>query len=218
MRRRVSVLLLAIAAACLAAPSASAAFVSVSLNLVFSTPNDFNSGGTWRMVAKADDRGISAMSVNLFNINAAGVSFLAPQFETQQLTFVDDVDDFYAFDAADSPAAKTLDLGVMGGSVPSSYVDAPGTSIYPGYPDLGSFTGGIELASGSFSPGVVPYWVNGPTIGSNGAFVYESPDGNGVSGVTTQRTIRYVIPEPATLGLAGVALIGLIAASRRSTN
>ena len=216
MKRQLSVLVGTVAAACLGASSATAALVAVSLNLTFNTPNDFNSGGAWRMVAKADERGIFAMGVNLFNIDAGSTNFLAPLFETQQLTFVDDVDDFYAYNAADDPAAKTLDLGVIGGSIPSSYVDAPGTMIYPGSVDLGSFTGGIELASGTFSPGVVPIWINGPTSGSNTALVYNAPDGNATTGVFVQRTIRYAIPEPATLGVAGVALIGLIAASRRS--
>jgi hypothetical protein len=86
---------------------------------------------------------------------------------------------------------------------------------YGGNPNFGSFSGGVALATGTFVPGVVPNWASA---------VNDSTDANILDANSTPvdanvlLTVRYVVPEPATLGLAGVALIGLIAASRRAQN
>lgn len=202
-------------ATALAASSLSAASISLSLNLEFNTPGDTSSGGTWFIVGKADERGLAGISMYLTNINFNASGFLAPaQFEVRQ---------FGTFGTAinivegDDTFTKTLDVGVIGGPFPSSYVDAPGLVPYQGNPNLGSFTGGVALATGTFNPGVVPNWTTSGSNSTDGN-VYSSPNGANAINAVTSVTVRSVVPEPATIGLAGVTLIGLIAASRRSTN
>jgi hypothetical protein len=197
-------------AAALVAPTASAANVSLSMNLTFNTPGNTLSGGTWKVVGKADERGLAGVAMKLDNINFNSSGFLAPAgFEVKVFqangTVIEIVE-------GDDLSSKTLDVGVIGGPFPSSYVDAPGLAPFMGNPNLGSFTGGVELATGTFNAGVVPTWV------SAFANVFSSGAGQPAITASVQRTVRSVIPEPATLGLAGMALVGLIASSRRSLN
>lgn len=201
-------------AAALAATTASAANLSLSMNLTFNTPGNTLSGGTWKVVGKADERGLAGVAMRLDNINFNASGFLAPAgFEVREFqtipaggTVIEIVegDDIFT--------SKTLDVGVIGGPVPSSYVDAPGLAPIMGNPNLGSFTGGVELATGTFNAGVVPTWVSAL------ANVFSTAGGQPAIAANVQQTVRAVVPEPATLGLAGVALISLIAALRRSTN
>lgn len=216
MIRLRNLFLLVALATVLASSSASAASVSLSLNLTFNTPGNVNSGGTWFVVGKADERGLAGASMYLNNINFNAAGLIAPvQFEVRQFGTFGTVINIVEGD--DIFTSKTLDVGVIGGPFPSSYVDAPGLVPYLGNPNLGSFTGGVALATGTFNPGVVPNWA---TSGANStdANVFSSPNGANAVDAVTLVTVRTVVPEPATLGLAGVALIGLIAASRRSVN
>jgi hypothetical protein len=215
MTRLHNLFLLGVAAILLGPTAALAASISLSLNLTFNTPGDPNSGGTWFVVGKADERGLAGVSMYLTNINFNAAGFLAPvQFEVRQ---------FGTFGTAinivegDDPFSKTLDVGVVGGPFPSSYVDAPGLTPYLGNSNLGSFTGGVALATGTFNSGVVPNWTNSGSNSTDGN-VYSSPAGANAIDAATSVTVRTVVPEPAMLGVAGVALIGLIVASRRSRN
>jgi hypothetical protein len=181
--------------------------VSLSMNLAFNTPGNALSGGTWKIVGKADERGLAGVAMRLDNINFNATGFLAPAgFEIKVFqangTVIEIVE-------GDDLSSKTLDVGVIGGPFPSSYVDAPGLAPYLANPNLGSFTGGVELATGTFNSGVVPTWVSAL------ANVYSTAGGQSAINATVQQTVRTVIPEPATFGLTGIALIGVIAASRR---
>ncbi len=108
------------------ASGASATEISLSLNLEFSNPSDFNSGGTWTVVAKADQRGIAGIVLDLqdptLNFNPA-TGFLTPAgFEIEQsATFGLRFEIVQADDLTD----PTLDVGVIGGTFPSTYVDDP---------------------------------------------------------------------------------------------
>jgi hypothetical protein len=200
-------------ASALIAPTALAANLSLSMNLTFNTPGNTLSGGTWKVVGKADERGLAGVAMRLDNINFNASGFLAPAgFEVRQFATIPAGGTIIEIVEGDDLSSKTLDVGVIGGPVPSSYVDAPGLAPIMGNPNLGSFTGGVELATGTFNAGVVPTWVSAQ------ANVFSSAGGQPAITASVQQTVRAVVPEPATLGLAGVALIGLIAASRRSAN
>lgn len=204
--------------AVLAAP-VSAANVWLSLNLDFNTPGDETSGGTWLVVGKADERGLAGVSLVLNNVNFNASGFLAPmEFEVRQFAAFGTIINIVE---GDDMTDRSLDIGVIGGPFPSSYVDAPGLVPYSGGPNLGSFTGGVELATGTFNPGVVPTWA---TLGNNStaANVFSPDPGNPAVGAVvdvtaaTQMTVRvFAVPEPATLSLVGVALMGVVAAARR---
>jgi hypothetical protein len=189
-----------------------AANVWFSMNLQFNTPGNVNSGGTWTTVAKADPYGIAGVSMYLANTTFG--SFLAPpefpvRFQSGNTTLRN------LAIGDDLVGPRPVGIGVIGSSFPSTYVDPVGLVPYGGNPNFGSFSGGVALATGTFVPGVVPNWASA---------VNDSTDANILDANSTPvdanvlLTVRYVVPEPATLGLAGVALIGLIAASRRAQN
>ena len=219
IRSRNLFLLAALAAMLVSQTSAQAANVWLSLNLQFNTPGNVNSGGTWTTVAKADERGLAAANMQLANVNfSAATGFIAPSQLEIKMTLVNGLrrEVLVADDPSNPP--PTLDVGVIGGPFPSTYVDAPGLVPFGGNPNLGSFTGGVALATGTFNPGIVPQWYNegGNFTQANG---YISPNfPGGIVAANVLLTVRHVIPEPATLGLACMGLIGLIAASRRSVN
>lgn len=212
-RTRVLVGLLALAAA--QAPAVGrAANVSLSLNLTFNTPGNFASGGTWLVVVKADDRGLAAAALEFvagtINFNPA-TGFVGPAgFEFQQSSTPPGRIDI--LDGDDPNPPRTLDVGVIGGPFPTTYVDPPNLAIYPGNPNLGSFSGGVRLITGTFNPGVVPTWFPGPGNVTD-ANVYTAPSGLGtVVDANTQTTVRYIVPEPATW-LAGMS-VGLVVLAR----
>lgn len=213
MTRLYSFVWLVALAAALTATTASAANLSLSMNLAFNTPGNVLSGGTWKVVGKADERGLAGVAMKLDNINFNASGFLAPAgFEIKMFQTIPANGTVIEILAADDLSSKTLDVGVIGGPVPSSYVDAPGLAPYLANPNLGSFTGGVELATGTFNAGVVPTWVSAL------ANVFSTAGGQSAIAANVQQTVRAVVPEPATLGLACMGLIGLIAAARRSAN
>lgn len=190
---------------------ASAANVWLSLNLEFNNPADFNSGGTWTAVAKADERGIAAVVLNFVfgSLNFDPLSgFLTPAgFEVEvsgtngtRLEIVE----------GDNPTNRTMDVGVIGGPFPTTYVDDPGLVVFGLNSDLGSFSGGVELATGSFDPGDIPTWIApGDDPGNDtAANIYLDAVSNSVE-ANTFVTVRYVVPEPTTILLAGLSLIVL---------
>jgi hypothetical protein len=203
-------LLVAAATMLVSQAPAQAANVWLSLNLQFNTPGDVNSGGTWTTVAKADPQGISGVSMDLANTTFG--SFLAPpQLDVRFQSGTTTVRNVAVGDDLVPP--YPLGIGVIGSSFPSTYVDPVGIVPFGGNPNFGSFTGGVALATGTFAPGVVPNWT-----ATSDANLFTGPSPAPVAEADTLLTVRHVVPEPATLGLAGVALIGLIAASRRSVN
>ena len=190
----------------------------LSLNLEFNTPNDFNSGGAWTVVGKAEEMGFAGINMYLANINFdPATGFIAPsELEERFLIDFSAVKNIVVGDDILSPPL-TLHVGVIGGAFPSTYVDPAGIVVYSGNPDLGSFTGGVALATGSFNAGVVPAWTSsgGNSTDSN-IFVGTTFPG-AVSDANTQVTVRYVVPEPAAFALAalGAAAVGLTARRRR---
>ena len=148
--------------------------------------------------------------------DAIFVAFLAPpEYAIQvQSDFGGIVLNIAILDDGEGP--PLLGAGVIGSSWPSNYVTEPDLVQYGGYPDLGSFAGGIALATGSFNPGVVPDWefgLPGPTD-ETAANLYTS-SGFPVVEAVTQLTVRNVIPEPSAIVLAGMGLMGLAAGRRR---
>jgi hypothetical protein len=192
-----------------------AAEVDLSLNLEFNTPGDALSGGTWTVVGKADERGLAGVSLVLTNINFNASGFLAPmEFEVQEFSTVGTIINIVAGDDVVPPLP--LDIGVIGGPFPSSYVDDPNLVPFLGNQDLGSFTGGVALATGSFNPGVIPAWAVTPGGDPTDANVFVGTTIPGaVVDANTQLTVRHIIPEPTTMGLAGISALALLVSARR---
>jgi hypothetical protein len=189
----------------------------LSLNLEFNDPTDFGSGGTWTVVAKADRRGIAGVVMNFvatsLNFNPVTGFLTPPEFEIEQTSIsgmnletvqVDDI----------NVGSPTYDIGVIGGTYPSTYVDDPLLTEFGANPDLGSFTGGIALLTGSFDAGDIPTWWTGAGGPADGNLYI----GSGVQVVAPDvfTTVRYVgIPEPASLLLLCGSLMALTAMRRR---
>jgi hypothetical protein len=163
-------------------------------------------------VAKADPQGIAGVSMYLAN-TSFGAFLAPPEFPIQLQTGNTTLRNFAIGDDLSGP--RPLGIGVIGSSFPSTYVDPVGLIPFGGNPNFGSFTGGVALATGTFAPGVVPNWATSG-INSTDANIFNAASIPVDADVLL--TVRSTIPEPATLGLAGMALIGLIAAARRSDN
>ena len=202
----------------LAVGQASAANVWLSLNLEFNDPTDFGSGGTWTVVSKADERGLAGAALqfnnNSLNFNPATGFVLIPGFEFQFSGIFGGL--ILEVFQGDDPASKTLDVGVIGGPFPSTYVDDPNLVVFGANPDLGSFTGGVGIATGTFDSGDIPAWV--ATVAEPiSANVWASGPSNPAILANVFTTVRYVtaIPEPASLLLLGVGVLSLTAIRRR---
>jgi hypothetical protein len=198
---------------------AAARNVWLSLNLEFNVSNDFGSGGTWTAVAKADERGLAGIVLSFdstsLNFNAATGFLPGLDFEQEsgifpalrlEITEGDDINN------------RTLDIGVIGGTYPSTYVDSPDLALFDSNPDLGSFTGGIALATGSFDPGDIPAWYdpdNNQIPNDLDANLYLDAVQNPVAPNAIFTTVRYVIPEPTSMLLLGGGMLALGAIRRR---
>jgi len=220
-------LLCTLMCAVLLSGSASAANIWLSMNLDFNDPTDFDSGGDWKVVAKADEFGIAGIVIMLedptLNFDPS-TGFLTPDgFEVEETAVFPDVDNNLTrleIVQGDDLQDPTIDVGVIGGSFPSTYVDHPLITIFGSNDDLGSFTGGVELAQGTFDPGDIPTWFDdGNDKSSGNVFLSATPTIGSAAEVFT--TVRYVaIPEPTTCllwGLGTVALIGIRPRSRTRT-
>ncbi len=193
---------------------AVAANVDLSLNLEFTSPADMTSGGTWIAVAKADEKGLAGIAFlveggndDASSLVPAGASF--DVFETQSVGPVIEVV------VGNDLAAPAFDVGVIGGTFVSSYVDPAGITILPGQSDLGSFTGGVLLATGTFDPGVTPNLIDMSGTLDQGANVFNVDMSGSVLAATLNTTVRALVPEPTTLALLGMGLIGLATTVRR---
>lgn len=185
-----------------------------SLNLEFNDPSDFGSGGTWTVVGKADESGFSAVVLEFvaasLNFNAA-TGFLTPAgFEVEQSHSFGMKLEMVQGDNLSDP---TYDVGVIGGTYPSTYADDPGLVVFGANPDLGSFTGGVELVTGSFDAGDIPTWWTGAEPTAANLF---TGVGTSVIPATVELTVRYVaIPEPTSLLLAFGSVMALASMRRR---
>jgi hypothetical protein len=206
--------LLALAATLAFQTDASAANVWLSLNLDFNTPGDFNSGGTWTTVAKADPQGIAGVSMYLANATTFTAFLAPPELDVRMQGTFGAVRNVAVGDDLTPP--YPLGIGVIGSSFPSTYVDPPGLVPFGGNPNYGSFTGGVALATGTFAPGVIPDWTTqGPLMNVSDANVFTGPFPAPVVDADTLLTVRHVVPEPATLCLAGVAVAMMLVVRRR---
>lgn len=184
-----------------------------SLNLEFNDPTDFGSGGTWTVVAKADERGLAGAVLYLSSLNFnAATGFLTPVGYENEFSSSNGMR--FEIVQGDDPTFPTYDVGVIGGPYPSTYVDDPNLIPFGVNPDLGTFSGGVELVTGSFDPGDVPAWYS---------FGGDSTDANiyldTVSAPVQPNlflTVRYVgIPEPTSLLLLGGGIFALASIRRR---
>jgi hypothetical protein len=199
-----------------AAPALAQSNVSLSLNLAFNNPSNLTSGGTWKIVGKANARGIAGLDLRLANLNfSSPAGFLGPAgFEERQTQTPPGHREIVFGDNA-SITPLTLDVGVIGGPVPSSYVDAPNLVILPGNPNLGSFTGGVELLGGTFNAGATPGWFSAPgSVSAANGYVSDTFPG-GVVAANLQLTVRYLIPEPGSCSLTVAGALAMAARRRR---
>lgn len=217
--RRTTTCCTAMACAALALSAHSPALASnawLSLNLEFNDPTDFGSGGTWTMVGKVDERGLAGLStyLNAASVNFdAATGFIAPaEFDARE-TLVSLPDREIVVGFGFNLINPTLDIGVIGGTWASSYVDDPNLALYAGNPDLGSFTGGVALLTGTFDAGAVPAWGASDTLAN--LLTGPTSPGNVIGADNVLTTVRYVaVPEPTavalgTLALAGAALVAV---------
>ncbi|MGI9430276.1 MAG: PEP-CTERM sorting domain-containing protein [Bythopirellula sp.] len=179
----------------------------------FNDPTDFTSGGSWTVVGKADEQGIAAVVLALDDLLFAN-GFLIPA-DVFQLRLSQTIGSAIEIVNISDLVAPVLDVGVIGGTYPSSYVDDPLLMILGGNPDLGSFSGGVEIVTGTFDPGQAPDFTTIVPIDSTTAGnVF---DGSGaVVAASVATTVRFVgVPEPATLALLSIGSIGVVALRRR---
>jgi hypothetical protein len=204
--------LAALLCAVLLASHAAADNAWFSLNLEFNQPGNFNSGGTWTVVAKADRRGLASAVLSFqatsLNFNPA-TGFLTPSVWNVEQSGVFGLR--LETVQADDLASPVYDVGVIGGTYPSTYVDDPDLEVFGANPDLGSFTGGVALVTGSFNAGDIPTWWTGP----------DSTDANLFTGSGTQvvapaihLTVRHIVPEPTSFTLLAGSLLAVVTLRR----
>lgn len=183
-----------------------------SLNLEFNQPGDLSSGGTWTVVAKADRRGLAgvilAFDATTLNFNPA-TGFLTPAVWNVEESGVFGLkletvqgDDF---------VSPVYDVGVIGGTFPSSYVDDPDLVPLGSNPDLGSFTGGVPLVTGTFNAGDIPTWWTGPEPTTAILF---TGTGTQIIDPAIHLTVRHVIPEPTSFALLAGSLLAVVTLRR----
>ena len=108
--------------------------------------------------------------------------------------------------------------GVAERQVPwGGYVDNPLLTVLGSNPHLGSFTGGVVLATGTFDPGNIPGWFVDPELSpsmSDGNLLLDL-DGNIVGAENVFTTVRFVnVPEPSSILLLLATGAGIAARTR----
>jgi hypothetical protein len=198
-------------AACIAAlacgPAVHAANVDISMNVFPTDIGNPNGGGTWTLVAKTDSLfGIAAISFVMQDVNTTGITLendigailIGGQPPVSMIGSA--VNLVYGQDTASGPVV----LGV-------------GTPIKADPPDpFGNplWSLATRIGSGSYS-GVVPMFTaagfnitDSNTLGSP-----VGPPYTAIDAVTTT-IVRVAVPEPATVGLAFFAALGMVAMRR----
>jgi hypothetical protein len=205
--------LAALLCAVLLASHAAADNAWFSLNLEFNQPGDLSSGGTWTVVAKADRRGLAGV---VLSFEASSLNFNpATGFLTPAVWEVEESDIFglrlETSQGDNLSTGVTYDVGVVGGTFPSSYVDDPNLVPLGSNPDLGSFTGGVPLVTGTFNAGDIPAWWTGPDPTTAILF---TGTGTQVIDPAIHLTVRHIIPEPTSLALLAGSLLAVVTLRR----
>lgn len=184
-----------------------------SLNLEFNQLGNLNSGGTWTVAAKADRRGLAGVVLSFqassLNFNPA-TGFLTPSVWNVEQSGVFGLR--LETVQGDDLASPVYDVGVIGGTYPSSYGDDPRLAPLSSNPSLGSFSGGVALATGTFDPGDIPTWWTGPDPTTATLFT-----GTGTQTIdpAIHLTVRHIVPEPTSFALLAGSLLA-IATLRRA--
>jgi hypothetical protein len=210
MTRRICLaLLLALSASLMALAPAAGQVPAFSLDLVHNPAG----GGTWRVVGKTAPAGFAGMTLGLANTETATIVLPA---ELGSGSVLDTGRDHSISITINRTPPIPYGVGVIGGPIPSSYVDPPGLQLSPVWNFAGSFTGGVVLAEGTYlSGGPSPSWTS--SLGGASVETFLNTMTTDASSTRALKQLRFVvIPEPATASLAGLALVGLFAARRSS--
>jgi hypothetical protein len=200
-------LLLALSASFMAQSPAAGQVPAFSLDLYHNPAG----GGTWRVVGKTP-AGFAGMQLG----NTETAAIVLPAELGSGSVFGFGLGHSIVITINRTPPIP-YGVGVIGGPIPSSYVDPPGLQISTGWQFAGSFTGGVVLAEGTYlSGGPSPSWSS--VSGGASAETFVNTTSADISSTRALKQLRFVvIPEPATAILAGFALVGMLAASRRSS-
>jgi hypothetical protein len=201
--------LAALLCAVLLASHAAADNAWFSLNLEFNQQGNLSSGGTWTVVAKADRRGLAGVVLSLqassLNFNPA-TGFLTPAVWEVEESQIDGLR-LETAQGDDISQGVTYDVGVIGGTYPSSYGDDPRLAPLGSNPALGSFSGGVALVTGTFDPGDIPTWWTGADPTDANLFTGNGPQ---VVGPAIHLTVRHIVPEPTSFALLADSLLAVV--------
>lgn len=195
--------------------------VDFSLNLLFADPTDDESGGDWQLVARSDEHGLYAVTIDLTNI--LDPEFHAPRGEVAGVPVGFDIDEvvdsgthtqLITSQHPQNPGVEqTLfyDVGVIGGGTspgdtgPDFTLDASPRNIPWGMPDpLGSavWDGAVLLFSGVFSPGSIPAFATTP-VPAAGLVFTSVGDENAIGDFAPATVSTFVRNNLMIAGLAG---------------
>jgi hypothetical protein len=179
--------------------------VMLSMNVFPTNLANPNGGGTWTILAKTDStQGISAISAYLLNVSTVGL----------------DVENDIGHDLADPLWAN------IGGAINLVYgqdlttaplVGGVGTLALSDGPDpLGdpAWDGATKIFSGNYGSIVPSFTIAGSNVTDANTFA-QVVVGVAAINANTTTVVRVAVPEPATIGLALCAVVGVAALRRR---